>query len=277
MIPPIDSTVWICATCGVEHADDQGVCPICADERQYVPASGQRWATLAQLAAAGHRARLQEREPGLLQLTVEPAVGIGQTAFLVTSATGNVLWDPPGFVDDGAVERIRSGGKVLAITASHPHMFGAQLEWSRRLDDAPVLVCEPNLEWLSRTGATVASWSGRHEIAAGLTLHQLGGHFRGSAVLHWAGGADGRGVLLTSDTIHGNPDRATVTFLRSYPNRIPLSPAVVERITGAAEQLDFDRLYDNFGRHVDADARAAVRRSADRYIAWVRGEHDDLT
>jgi hypothetical protein len=68
-----------------------------------------------------------------------------------------------------------------------------------------------------------------------------------------------------------------VTFLRSYPNRIPLSPAVVERITSAAEQLAFDRLYDNFGRGVDSCAQAAVRQSADRYVAWVRGDHDDLT
>ena len=28
---------------------------------------------------------------------------------------------------------------------------------------------------------------------------------------------------------------------------------------------------------IDTDASAAVRRSADRYIAWVRGDHDDLT
>ena len=74
-------------------------------------------------------------------------------------------------------------------------------------------------------------------------------------MLHWAAGAGGRGVLLSSDTIHANPDRATVTFLRSYPNRIPLSPAVVERIASAAEQLPFDRLYDNFARGVDTDAR----------------------
>jgi hypothetical protein len=41
--------------------------------------------------------------------------------------------------------------------------------------------------------------------------------------------------------------------------------------------LEFDRLYDNFGKTVDTDARAAVRRSADRYIGWVRGDFDHLT
>jgi hypothetical protein len=84
-------------------------------------------------------------------------------------------------------------------------------------------------------------------------------------------------VLLASDTIQANPDRATVTFLRSYPNRIPLSPAVVERITRAVTQLAFDRLYDNFGQTIEADAAAAVRRSGDRYCGWLRGEFDRLT
>ena len=270
-------TVWICATCGVEHGDDQGVCPICADERQWVPADGQHWTTLDELGREGRRTRLRELEPGLLELTADPKVGIGQSAFVVSSDAGVVLWDPVGFIDDEAVERIRGLGKVLTISSSHPHMFGVQLEWSRRLDDAPVLVSEGNREWVSRSGPAIRVHSDRREIASGLTLHRFGGHFPGSTVLHWQAGAGGRGVLLSSDTIHANPDRATVTFLRSYPNRIPLSPAVVERIATAAQQLEFDRLYDNFARGVDSDARAAVRRSADRYIAWVRGDHDDLT
>jgi hypothetical protein len=274
---PSPDRVWICATCGVEHVDGTGVCPICADERQWVPAGGQRWTTLEELARDGRRIELRELEPGLLELTANPKVGIGQSAFVITTDAGSVVWDPPGFVDDAAAERIRALGDVLGISSSHPHMFGVQLEWSRRLGDPPVLVSRPNLEWVSRTGPVIREHGDQHEIVPGLTLHRFGGHFRGSTVLHWAAGAGGRGVLLTSDTIHGNPDRATVAFLRSYPNRIPLSPAAVERITKAVEQLSFDRLYDNFGRGVDSDARAAIRRSADRYIGWVRGDHDDLT
>ena len=204
-------------------------------------------------------------------------MGIGQSAFVISTDAGSVLWDPPGFVDDEAVSRIRALGGALAISSSHPHMFGVQLEWSRRLNDAPVLVSGPNREWVSRTGPAIREHGDRHEIAPGLTLHRFGGHFPGSTVLHWAAGAGGGGVLLSSDTIHANPDRATVTFLRSYPNRIPLSPAVVERITSAAEQLRSIACTTTSRRGVDTDARAAVRRSADRYIAWVRGDYDHLT
>jgi hypothetical protein len=41
--------------------------------------------------------------------------------------------------------------------------------------------------------------------------------------------------------------------------------------------LSFGRLYDNFGHTIDSDARAVVRRSADRYKGWVSGDFDDLT
>lgn len=269
--------VWLCATCGVEHADPSGVCAICADERQWVPADGQRWTTLAELDAAGRRAHGRELEPGLLEITVDPKVGIGHHSFLVSTPEGSLLWDPPGYLDDAVVERVRGAGDVLAVAASHPHMFGVQVEWSRALGNPPILVCEPQLEWVARPDDAIEVWRGRREIAPGLALVELGGHFVGSSVAHWSAGAEGRGVLLSSDTIHANPDRATTTFLRSYPNRIPLSPAVVQRITRGAEALGFDRLYDNFGRMIERDAAAAVGRSANRYTAWVGGEYDHLT
>jgi hypothetical protein len=269
--------VWICATCGVEHEHTAGTCAICADERQWVPAGGQRWTTLAELAAAGHRARVTELEPALLGITVEPRVGIGQRAHLVATATGSLLWDPTGYLDEAAVRRVREQGEVLAIAASHPHMFGVQVQWSHALGGVPILVCEPQLEWVRRHDPAIQPWRGRHEVVPGLELLELGGHFAGSSVVHWSAGAGGRGVLLGSDTIQANPDRSTVTFMRSYPNRIPLSPAVVERITAAVEGLGFARLYDNFGGAIDDDAAAAVRRSADRYIGWARGDFDHLT
>jgi hypothetical protein len=84
-------------------------------------------------------------------------------------------------------------------------------------------------------------------------------------------------VLLTGDTIAAVPAEGWVSFQRSYPNKIPLSAAVVGRVAGAATALSFDRLYDNFQGVVRVGAKAAVRRSAERYISWVNGEHDSET
>lgn len=242
-----------------------------------MPAGGQMWVSLGQLAAEGRRIVVEELEPGLLEVHCLPGVGIGHRSKLICTPSGNLLWDPPGFIDEAGIVAVRARGTVAAIAASHPHMFGVQVEWSRALDDAPVLVARPDLDWVARRDPVIESWSGDLEVLPGVTLAQPGGHFPGSAVAYWGGGAKGLGVLLSGDTVLPNPDRASVAFMRSYPNRIPLSAAVVDRVATDLERFDFDRIYGNFADVIESDAKAVLRRSADRHMGWVRGDFDHLT
>ena len=118
-------TVWICRTCAVEHPDTDEppeVCEICADERQYVPAGGQQWTTLADLAVDGRRVVVEEIEPDLFGISVEPRVGIGQRALLVRSRVGNLLWDPTGYLDD-------DGARLAGAVFDHnPWLFDLVLK-----------------------------------------------------------------------------------------------------------------------------------------------------
>jgi hypothetical protein len=62
-------------------------------------------------------------------------------------------------------------------------------------------------------------------------------------------------------------DRKYVSFMRSYPNLIPLSRACVESIAGAVQPFAFERIYGAWwDRHIESDARAVVHRSLTRYI-----------
>lgn len=267
---------WICRTCAVESAQRPEVCPVCADERQWVPAGGQEWTTLDRLQAEGHGVAVRELEPDLFALTVSPGVGIAQESKLLRTPAGMLLWDPVGYLDDAAVAAVRALGDVVAVAASHPHMFGVQVEWSRALGGVPVLVAAPDAGWVQRPDPVVETWEGEREVLPGVVLSQPGGHFPGSAVVHWAAGADGRGVLLSGDTVFANPD-GTAAFMRSYPNRIPLSGAVALRVAEHVARRPFERLYNNFDGVIRADATAVVRWSAQRHAAWCRGDHDDLT
>lgn len=272
--------VWICRSCGVEHpltAQPPAGCAICADDREDKVLHGPRWTTLEELRSAGHETRIEQLEPDLYGIRVVPRFGIGQRALLLCTPAGNLLWDPTGFLDAAAIERVQELGGAAFIIASHPHMYGVQVEWSRALGGVPVLVAEADRQWVQRQDPATDSWSGQQQLLPGVRLHTVGGHFPGSTVVHWEAGAQGRGVLLAGDTLYVNPDRRTVAFMRSYVNLYPLSAAVVQRIAAAATALEFDRLYSNTGGTIEAGARDAVARSAARHVAWVRGDYDHLT
>jgi glyoxylase-like metal-dependent hydrolase (beta-lactamase superfamily II) len=270
-----DDGPWICPTCGAHHppaAAPPAVCAICADERQWVPPTGQRWTTLAQLAAEGTRTEVREVEPGLVGIGVHPSIGVGHRGLLVATDAGGVLWDPPPFLDAAAIDAVRDRGGLIAVTASHPHMYGAIVEWSRAFA-APIVLPEADAAWLMRPDPAVRRWSGTQELAPGITLVQCGGHFPGSAVLHWAGGAEGRGVLLVGDTLFVTPGEDRVTFAYSAPNRLPLPARAVRGLQAALEPLAYDRIHGGWWDPVlRQDAKAVVQRSADRYVEILEGE-----
>jgi hypothetical protein len=275
-------TVWICRACAVEYSDTEhppANCAICSDERQYVPLeAGQRWTSLAELSAAGTTLSIAEVEPDLYGINAVPGIGIGQRAHLIRTDAGSILWDPTGFVDAAGVAAVLELGPVAAIVASHPHMFGVQVEWSRALGGVPVLVAGADREWVQRPDDAIQFLDGdEHLVLPGVTLRTVGGHFPGSLLLYWSAGAEGRGVLLASDSVFPLQDGKWVAFARSFPNHIPLSAAVVDRVATAALARPFDRMYGNFGWVIPSGAMDVVRRSADRHAAWVRGDFDHLT
>ena len=269
-----DVTTWICATCGIEHPDTPAppphACAICSDERQYVPAAGQSWTTHDALLATGHRVHVEELEPDLFAVRSEPEFAIGQRGLLVRTKVGNLQWEPPGVLDPAAVAALRELGPVVAITASHPHLVGASVSYSHALGHIPVLVAEADRPWVLRPDPVVQFWSGTRPVLPGVTLVQCGGHFVGSAVAHWAAGADGRGVLLSGDTIAVSADRASVNAMRSYVNRIPLPERSIRRIRDAVAGYSYDRLYGGFdGQLIDTGAEQVVAASFDRYVGWL--------
>jgi hypothetical protein len=265
---------FICTTCGTQFAPTEqapDACPICQDERQHVPPGGQQWTTLEALRHT-HRNSFRRLDAGLYGISPEPRAGIGQRAMLVRGAAGNVLWDCIPLLDDATVDIVRGLGGISAIAISHPHFYTSMVEWAHAFD-APVYLHADDREWVMRPDPAIRFWEGEtHALADGLTLVRCGGHFEGSAVLHWAAGADGRGALLTGDTIQVVPDRRWVTFMRSFPNQVPLDAARVQRIVAAVEPFAFDRIYGAWwDADVAADAKGAVARSATRYLDAIAG------
>jgi hypothetical protein len=266
---------YLCVTCGTQFAETDGPparCAICEDERQFVGWDGQQWTTLEEMRGR-HRNEVVQQEPGLHSIVTQPPFAIGQRAFLVQTAQGNLLWDCVSLLDDETVRAVNALGGVAAVAVSHPHFYSAMVEWSHAFGGVPVYLHEANRQWVMRPDAVIDYWNdASKELFGGLRLVNTGGHFAGFQVLHWPGGADGKGVLLSGDQPHVCRDRRWVSFMYSYPNLIPLSADAIRRITAALEPLEFERLHAAFaGLTVEADAKAAVRRSAERYVRAIGG------
>lgn len=261
---------YICVTCGMQYAETDAPpqhCLICEDERQYIGHKGQRWVTPLEMQKE-HQNRVEEVELNLTGIGTVPSFAIGQRTLLVRTPNGNVLWDCTSLLDEATIEAVHALGGVSAIAVSHPHLAGSLVDWSHAFDHAPIYWHADNRQWAMRPDPAYQFWDGETcPLAGGLTLVRCGGHFEGSSVLHWPQGADGRGALLTGDTLQLAQDRRYVSFMYSYPNMIPVNQRAVERILHALEPLEFDRLYGGWWDYVmPAGAKLAVKHSAERYI-----------
>ena len=267
---------YICVTCGAQFApsgEPPACCPICRDERQHVGDGGQQWTTLAELRET-HAAHVEEIDPGVLSIGIEPAFAIGQRALHLRG----VLWDCVPLVDDEIERAVAAAGGIETIAISHPHFYSGMVEWAERFD-ARILVHEADREFVMRPSARIEHWGGeRRRLSDELELIRLGGHFPGATVMHWTAGAEGRGAIFSADAIQVVADRDWVSFMWSYPNLIPLPRGEIARIRAVVATLEFDRLYGGFwGRTVASEARSKVLRSADRYIDALSGVRSAAT
>ena len=269
----MDVDLPICVTCGVQYPAPREDCPICLDERQYVGWDGQSWTSLGELAAAGHRGWIKEEGPGVLGVGAQPPTAIGQRAVLVQAPAGNVLFDMISYLDDDLVRQIRDLGGIRAIAVSHPHFYGSMTTWAREFG-APVYIHAADREWVPRTDPLVRFWEGEaEEIGDGLTLVNVGVHFDGGQVLHWAGADGGAGAVFSGDIMTVVQDRRYVSFMHSYPNLIPERPEVIRRGLARLAPYRFERVYGGWWRRVvRTDGKAAVARSAERYLRFALGE-----
>jgi hypothetical protein len=267
-------TAYICTTCGTQYPESTTppeACPICLDERQYVGPGGQRWTTLEALRT-DHRNDMRMHEPNLIGIGTDPKFAIGQRALLIRSSAGNILWDCISFLDEVTIEAVTKLGGISAIAISHPHFYSSMVHWAH-IFNAPIYLHTADKRHVMRPDDSLNFWEGETKsLAEGITLINAGGHFAGGTVLHWAGGCEGRGALLSGDIVNVVQDRRYVSFMYSFPNLIPLPAKTIRRIQASLEPFEFERIYGGWWESITPSrGKAAVSFSAERYIKALEG------
>jgi glyoxylase-like metal-dependent hydrolase (beta-lactamase superfamily II) len=259
--------ITLCKACGTSYeiADSHPEhCKICADERQYIPVTGQKWVDFDAVRAS-HSNKWKQVESDLFSIESIPDFAIGQRAFILRTPEGNILWDCIANLDDATKTLISAIGGLKAIAISHPHYYTTMQDWAAEFD-APIYLHASDSEWIMRDSPYITLWEGdSHKLTADVRLIRLGGHFAGGTVLHWT---RGDGVLLSGDILQVTPGANAVSFMWSYPNMLPLSAATVSDMTRRLSDVKFAQLYGAFeGKDMTENADEIVRRSGEKYIA----------
>ena len=219
---------------------------------------------------------MREYEPGITGIGA--GFAIGQRALLLRTSGGNVLWDCVATLDAATVTRDQG---VSAASRRSP--FRIRISTPRWWNGRDAFDCHIHLnaadrQWIMRPDPAIYLWEGdTFKLWDGVTLIRCGGHFEGGTVLHWQEkknvGASGRGVVCSGDILTVATDRKWLSFMRSYPNFIPLSAREVAHIGQAMAPFSFDTLYGHyFDRVIPKGAKLVLEKSVERYIAAVEGK-----
>lgn len=260
-------TANICKTCGTRFASekfDADKCPVCLDDRQYLKEYGQEWLSYNELRK-NHTVKINFLRTNIFEITLQPSFAIGQKAHLITTSEGNILWDCIPMIDKASASFINKKGGLKAIAISHPHYYSLMAEWANYFN-CPVYLHSDDREWVMDPSGNITFWEGdRFSLTKELTVIRTGGHFPGSAVLHYKTSKD-TGALFIGDTLYLSRDKKHISTMYSYPNVIPLAPEKLLTIFNKVGELEFSSLYGAFEwQNIHEGAKTILYNSQERY------------
>ena len=219
-------------------------CPICSDVRNALPEDGWDFADEARVARA-LTTTWREYLPDLWGYSCTPKFGLGATGWLLVRPDGNVAFEGAPHYTPEALDHIASIGGVRVLAASHPHGYGALWQLQRRFDPV-VTVHRDDVRY---TKAFRVTWPAddTHELAPGLTMHHVGGHYEGQSVLY----DSDRRALFCGDSLKFDDfdDQGEVHALschKGYHYQIPLSRDELRKYRSVYENLPFERAFTPF-------------------------------
>ena len=137
----------------------------------------------------------------------------------------------------------RSGG-LAALSCSHPHGMGALWQLAERFNP-PVVIHTDGVRF---TKAFRVTWPADdvHELAPGLTLHHVGGHYEGHSVLYDAT----RRAIFAGDALkidfHPDGRPRAISCHKGYHYQIPLSHGELRHYRRVFAELPFERAFTPF-------------------------------
>ncbi len=257
---------YSCNNCGYwqRYFDVPPSCPVCSDVRNALPEDGWQFSTPEQLARA-HACSWKHATPEVVMFSNHPQIGIGSSGYLILSDTGNIAFEAAGWYSDEALAQIESLGGIHILSSSHPHGMGALYQLQDRFLPEHVVMQREGVRFTKALKVNYP-FDEELELAPGITLYHVGGHYEGHSVLHHAPAK----LLFAGDALKFEIDEAGdakgVSCHKAFHNQIPLSHAEVRKYREVMQNLDFTQVFTPF-EHVPHATREDALHLFDTHLA----------
>lgn len=237
---------YACANCGhwQRYFAAPPDCPVCTDTRNDLPEDGWRFLTVPEVAGVltGHWRRLAH---DLVAFNTTPPLGLNGTGWLLLHEAGNTAFEAAPFYTDAMLAEIERLGGIRWLAASHVHGYGALWQLQDVFAPEALAIQKEDLR-LTKAFRVTRPYDDALELQPGLTLHHVGGHYEGQAVLHDAS----RRILFCGDAFKVDQDAAgesvAISTHKAFHKAIPLTPAEIRRYRAVMAGLEFDTVCTPF-------------------------------
>ena len=236
---------YACENCGFwqKYFAPPPDCPVCTDTRNDLPADGWNFIPFEEVR---HRlsGRWRHVASDLMAFNTEPPLGLDGTGWLILREKGNVAFEAAPVYTNAMLDEIEARGGIAILSASHVHGYGALWQLQEAFD--PELVLHKDDLRMTKAMRVTYPYDDALEIADGLTLHHVGGHYEGQACLH-----DARGKrLFCGDMFKVDQDAAghsrALSSHKAFHKDIPLTHGEIEHYRDVIAPLAFDTLLTPF-------------------------------
>ena len=249
---------YACGNCGFwqRYFAPPPDCPVCTDTRNDLPADGWRFLPEAEVRATRTTQWRFVRED-LVAFTTTPALGLAGAGWLLLEPGGNVAFEAAPFYSDEALAEIDRLGGISVLSASHAHGYGALWQLQDVFRPEVVAIHKDDLR-MTKAFAVTWPYDDTLELTDTLTLHHVGGHYEGQAVLHDAR----RRLLFCGDVFKVDQDAAgrshAVSSHKAFHKDIPLTAGEVARYKSVIGSLDFQGVLTPFEYAPEVDTALAT-------------------
>ncbi len=237
---------YACANCGYwqRYFAAPPDCPVCTDTRNDLPADGWRFLGVDDVQAT-LRGHWRSVRPDMVAFSTSPPLGLNGVGWLLLHPNGNVAFEAAPFYTDDMLAEIRRLGGIRFLAASHVHGYGALWQLQDAFQPEVVAIQKEDLR-LTKAFRVTWPYDDALELLPELTLHHVGGHYEGQAILHDAQ----RQILFCGDAFKIDQDEAgnslAVSSHKAFHKNIPLTPAELRRYRAVIERIDFETVCTPF-------------------------------